>query len=76
MKFEFSDKYAIIVAKINRGNFLKEEGKMAEDKRIKVEKKNETRTKDISKMIGEGGIGAEKYYDVEKDPSTEQKKDE
>ena len=49
---------------------------MSEDKRRKVEKKNESRTKGISKMIGEGGIGAEKYYDVEKDRSTEQKKDD
>lgn len=49
---------------------------MSEDKRKKVEKKNETRTKDISKMIGEGGIGAEKYYEVKKDRSTEQRKDE
>lgn len=40
---------------------------------IKIEKTKETRTKDISKMISEGGLGAEKYYNVVKDPSTERK---
>lgn len=38
---------------------------------IKIDKKNETRTKDISKMISEGGLGADKYYNIVKEPSSE-----
>jgi len=34
--------------------------------RLKVERKNEMRTKDISKMISEGGLGAEQYYKIKK----------
>lgn len=36
---------------------------------IQIDKNKETRTKEISKMIGEGGLGAEKYYDIKKVPS-------
>lgn len=39
---------------------------MANDDRLEIIKKNEMRTKEISKMIGEGGIGADKYYDIKK----------
>ncbi|WP_301107243.1 hypothetical protein [Sporosarcina sp.] len=39
---------------------------MANDDRKKIIKTNEMRTKEISKMIGEGGIGADKYYDIKK----------
>ncbi|GKV67367.1 MULTISPECIES: hypothetical protein [Sporosarcina] len=39
---------------------------MAKDDRKKIIKKNEMRTKEISKMIGEGGMGADKYYDIKK----------
>lgn len=54
---------------------------MAEDKRKEVKLKHEMRTKDISKMIDEGGLGAEKYYDIKKPtPSaqndTEENKDD
>lgn len=38
---------------------------------IKIEKKREMRTKDISKMIAEGGLGAEKYYDIKKGTAAE-----
>lgn len=34
--------------------------------RIKIDRKNEMRTGEIAKMIGEGGIGADKYYDIKK----------
>ncbi len=34
--------------------------------RIDIDKKKEMRTKEISKMIGEGGLGAYKYYDYPK----------
>ncbi|ARF13999.1 hypothetical protein [Sporosarcina ureae] len=44
---------------------------MAKDDRIEIIKKNEMRTKEISKMIGEGGIGADKYYDIRKKISSE-----
>lgn len=41
-----------------------------ENEKIKINKKKETRTKEISKMISEGGLGAENYYDIEKNSST------
>ncbi|ARJ39355.1 hypothetical protein CSV71_10585 [Sporosarcina sp. P21c] len=44
---------------------------MTKDGRQEIIKKNEMRSKEISKMIGEGGIGAEKYYDIRKKTSTE-----
>lgn len=34
--------------------------------KIEVDRKKEMRTKEISKMISEGGLGADKYYDIEK----------
>lgn len=43
-----------------------------EHKDIVVDKSHETRTKGISKMIDEGGLGADKYYDVVKTPHNEQ----
>ena len=48
---------------------------MAQDDRKVVEKKQEVRCKEISKMIGEGGLGAEKYYKIKKDVESERKKD-
>jgi len=42
--------------------------------KIKIDKKKEMRTKDISRMIGEGGLGADKYYDIEKSSSNEEEK--
>lgn len=41
--------------------------------KIKINKENETRTKEISKMINEGGIGADKYYEIEKNSSLPRK---
>lgn len=35
-------------------------------KKIEVDRKKETRTKEISKMISEGGLGADRYYKIEK----------
>lgn len=35
-------------------------------KNIVVDKSDEMRTKEISKMIDEGGLGADKYYSVKK----------
>ena len=46
---------------------------MSEDNRKEIKIEGETRSKSISKMIDEGGIGAEKYYDIKKDKSTEHK---
>lgn len=39
--------------------------------KIKIDKKKETRTKEISKMINEGGLGADKYYNIKKKPAPE-----
>lgn len=36
------------------------------NKQVKIDKKKEKRTKEISKMISEGGLGADRYYDIEK----------
>jgi len=45
---------------------------MTKDKRVKVKVESEMRTKEISKMIGEGGLGAEKYYKINKSSSSAQ----
>lgn len=34
---------------------------------IEIDKTKETRTKEISKMIGEGGLGADNYYNIKKE---------
>ncbi|GAB3801887.1 hypothetical protein [Virgibacillus kimchii] len=34
------------------------------DYRMKIKKEKEMRTKGISRMIDEGGLGAEKYYEI------------
>lgn len=39
--------------------------------KIKINKKKETRSKEISRMINEGGLGADKYYKIEKNPPQE-----
>lgn len=44
---------------------------MAEKKRPTIERKHEMRNKGISKMISEGGLGADKYYNIHKDRSEE-----
>lgn len=47
---------------------------LEEKHNIQIDKTKEPRTKEISKMIGEGGLGAEKYYDIKKkNPSDDQK---
>ncbi|AXH99101.1 hypothetical protein DV702_04740 [Sporosarcina sp. PTS2304] len=40
---------------------------MTEQNRKEIVKRNEMRTKEISKMISEGGLGSEKYYDIKKE---------
>lgn len=45
---------------------------MAKDDRKEIIKTHEIRTKEISKMIGEGGMGADKYYDIKKVPPAEE----
>lgn len=42
-------------------------------KKIKIDIEKELRTEEISKMISEGGLGADKYYDIEKVNSTPEK---
>ncbi|WP_158232237.1 MULTISPECIES: hypothetical protein [unclassified Sporosarcina] len=44
---------------------------MAKDDRKEIMKTNEMRTREISEMIGEGGMGADKYYDIKKVPPAE-----
>jgi len=45
--------------------------------KIKIDREKETRSKEISKFINEGGLGARtKYYDIEKVASEDEKKDE
>lgn len=39
---------------------------MSKRDRLKVDKKEEMRTKGISKMISEGGLGADNYYNIVK----------
>lgn len=34
--------------------------------RVEIKKEKEMRTEGISKMISEGGLGADKYYDIKK----------
>lgn len=45
---------------------------MTDEERIKVNRKQEMRTKGISKMISEGGLGADNYYNIIKDPTAEE----
>jgi len=46
---------------------------MSEQKRKEVIIEGERRSKKISQMIDEGGLGAESYYNIKKDPKTERK---
>lgn len=48
---------------------------MSNNEDIKIKKTNEMRTKGISKMISEGGLGADKYYNIVKEPASEEKED-
>jgi len=45
---------------------------MTDRGRIQIDMKKEMRTKAISKMISEGGLGADNYYNIIKDPSIEE----
>jgi len=45
---------------------------MTDRDRIQIDRKKEMRTKAISKMISEGGLGADNYYNIIKDPSIEE----
>ncbi len=40
---------------------------------IEIDKTDEPRKKGISKMIDEGGLGADKYYDIKKEPPHDDK---
>lgn len=46
-----------------------------ERKKIVIDRKKEMRSKDISKMIDEGGLGNREYYDIEKQGEPEDKRD-
>ncbi len=45
---------------------------MTDRDRIQIDRKQEMRTKAISRMISEGGLGADNYYNIIKDPSIEE----
>lgn len=45
---------------------------MTDRERIKVDRSKEMRTKDISRMIDEGGLGADHYYKIIKSSAAEQ----
>ena len=47
---------------------------MTKDKRKEVIVEPEMRTEEISTMIDEGGLGAEKYYEIKKTAPTPQSK--
>lgn len=52
---------------------------MADQERpkINIDKENEARTKEISRMISEGGLGSDNYYNIKKHaPQQETKKRE
>lgn len=41
--------------------------------KVTIDKSNEPRKPGISKMIGEGGLGADKYYNIKKEYSESDK---
>jgi len=44
--------------------------------KVTIDKSDEPRKPGISKMIGEGGIGADKYYNIKKEhPESEKQND-
>jgi hypothetical protein len=45
---------------------------MEKNTRPEIKKENEMRTKSISKMISEGGLGSEKYYHIKKEDAANQ----
>ncbi len=53
-------------------------GKDKKDDRtkIKINREKETRTKDISKMISEGGLGSRTHYNIKKTDAEEEEKDD
>jgi len=44
---------------------------MSNRKEIKIDRDREMRAEGISKMISEGGLGADKYYNIVKHSSSE-----
>ncbi|SDY08906.1 MULTISPECIES: hypothetical protein [Salimicrobium] len=54
---------------------------MDKQKKFTVNKKKQTRTKEISTMINEGGLGADRYYNIKymkpsRDKAAKKQKDE
>lgn len=47
-----------------------------ERRKIEIDRKKEMRTKETSKMISEGGLGAREYYDIEKKSNPNKEIDE
>jgi len=44
---------------------------MVDRRKINIDREKEMRTKDISNMISEGGLGADNYYNIVKHSSSE-----
>lgn len=44
-------------------------------KKIVIDRKKEARSKDIAKMISEGGLGSRTYYDIEKEGEPKEEKE-
>jgi uncharacterized protein YqfA (UPF0365 family) len=44
-----------------------------DNSRMKINKEKEMRAKGISRMINEGGLGADKYYNIKKSSSSSDK---
>ncbi|MUV37770.1 hypothetical protein JNUCC1_01576 [Lentibacillus sp. JNUCC-1] len=44
---------------------------MSEHGRRMIQRENEMRTEEISRMIDEGGLGADKYYDILKSKTSD-----
>lgn len=51
-----------------------EEETVTDHDRMRIDRKHEMRTKAISKMISEGGLGADNYYNIIKESSTKEEK--
>jgi len=51
-----------------------EEETVTDHDRIRIDRKHEMRTEAISKMISEGGLGADNYYNIIKESSTKEEK--
>ena len=51
-----------------------EEETVTDHDRMRIDRKREMRTKAISKMISEGGLGADNYYNIIKESSPTEEK--